>query len=209
MAATRGPSKSFPPTPAFSYSVTVNVKWGFLHTASRASNLKNDRLARLAKSLDALAAVDENAIEKAREISSVRRHAALELHAICGNFVRELNGLTTETVIEFDPLTYRAEHFRDDGVNLFQINIRGRILQIEFESTAESACTENFRVPYLLEGAVRCFNQQLLEKHIIEEHSIFYTLEKNRNVWRFFDQRTYRTGPVDGDYLASLMEHLI
>ncbi len=69
--------------------------------------------------------------------------------------------------------------------------------------------TEEFRVPYILSGAIRCFNQQLLEKDLIEEQLLFYTLEKSRNLWRFFDARTYRSGPFDTDYLTSLMEQLV
>jgi len=64
-------------------------------------------------------------------------------------------------------------------------------------------------VPYILSGAVRCFNQQLLERDLIEEQLLFYTLEKSRNLWRFFDVRTYRSGPVDAEYLISLLEQLV
>jgi len=148
-------------------------------------------------------------VQRAREISGMRRQAALELHAVCGNFVHQLNALLMDTVLEFDPETYRPEHFHDDGVNLFQINARGRILQIEFESTAELTATENFRVPYILEGSARCFNQQLLDKQIIDEHALFYTVERARQLWRFFDARTYRTGLVDTGYLIGLMEQLV
>jgi hypothetical protein len=44
---------------------------------------------------------------------------------------------------------------------------------------------------------------------MIEEQLLFYTLEKERKMWRFFDARTYRSGPFDPEYLASLMERLI
>jgi len=44
---------------------------------------------------------------------------------------------------------------------------------------------------------------------LIEEQLLFYTLEKDRKMWRFFDARTYRSGPFDQEYLASLMEQLI
>ena len=69
--------------------------------------------------------------------------------------------------------------------------------------------TEDFRVPYTLEGFVRAFNQELLDKDIIEEQLIFYTLEKGGKMWRFFDARTYRSGQFDQGYLVSLMEQLI
>jgi hypothetical protein len=189
--------------------VTVRAKWGFKPAEAGASHPKKDRLTRLAKKVDALARKDETAIRRTREITSLRRQAAVELHSICGGFVRELNGLLVETALEFAPEIYRQEHFRDSGANLFQINARGRILQIEFECTPELTSTENFRVPYTLEGAVRCFNQQLLEKQLIEEQALFYTVERSRNLWRFFDARTYRSGVFDLDYLVSLLEQLV
>ena len=106
------------------------------------------------------------------------------------------------------PTRILAEFLRDTGVNLLQINVRGRILQIEFASTPEMISTENFRVPHILEGSIRCFNQETLEQAVIEEQFIFYCLEKKRKLWRFFDARTYRSAPFDEEYLISLMEQL-
>jgi hypothetical protein len=171
--------------------------------------LQRERLKKLAKRIDALAQKDETVIQRTREITALRREAAGELHEICAAFVRELNELLAETVLELHPEEYRPEGFQENGVNLFQINARGRILQIRFEAPPELISTENFRVPYILEGAVRCFNQQLLEQELIEEQLIFFTLEKLRNLWRFFDARTYRSGPCDVDYLIGLMEQLV
>jgi hypothetical protein len=187
----------------------VSVKWGFPRHSAGGSSQRRDRLKKLAKSLEALARKDESVIRRADEIGSLRRQAAAELHGICGDFVRELNQLLIEIELEFDPQKYSPESFQDDGVNLFQINARGRILQIKFEATPELTSTEEFRVPYILSGAIRCFNQQLLEKDLIEEQLLFYTLEKSRNLWRFFDARTYRSGPFDTDYLTGLMEQLV
>ena len=190
--------------------VAVKAKWGFKAASARGpSQPGSDRLKRLAKSLDALARKDENGIRRAREISSLRRQAALELHGICGDFVRDLNQFLSEIELEFHPEEYGPENFQDTGINLFQINARGRILQIKFEATPELISTEDFRVPYILSGAVRCFNQQLLEKDLIEEQLLFYTIEKSRHLWRFFDARTYRSGPLDADYLTGLMEQLV
>jgi len=190
--------------------VAVKAKWGFKAASARGpSQPGSDRLKRLAKSLDALARKDENGIRRAREIGSLRRQAALELHGICGDFVRALNQFLSEIELEFHPEEYGPENFQDTGINLFQINARGRILQIKFEATPELISTEDFRVPYILSGAVRCFNQQLLEKDLIEEQLLFYTIEKSRHLWRFFDARTYRSGPFDADYLTGLMEQLV
>ncbi len=189
--------------------VAVKASWNVRPQAGGAPPAHLERLRKLAKSLDALARKDEGVIRRAREIALWRRQAALELHTICAAFVRDLNALLVETPLAFDPPDYGPDHFQDGGVNLFQINARGRILQIEFESTPELSSTENFRVPYILEGAVRCFNQQLLEKQVIEEQALFYTTEKSRNLWRFFDSRTYRSGPFDASYLTGLMEQLV
>jgi hypothetical protein len=108
-----------------------------------------------------------------------------------------------------DPPAYDPAQFRDSGPNLFQISVRGRIVQVEFEATAEMLSTENFRVPYAIEGAVRAFNQALLEKESIEEQLIFCTVEKGGHSWKYFDSRTYRSGPLDEDYLAHIFELLI
>jgi hypothetical protein len=190
--------------------VTVKTQW-----LSKAAEPKghskpgNERLKKLAKCLDALSLKDENGARRANEIGLLRREAARELHAVCGDFVRALNGLLSEMKLEFAPEEYGADNFQDNGINLFQINARGRILQIKFEATPELVSTEDFRVPYILAGAVRCFNQQLLETNLIEEQLLFYTIEKSRSMWRFFDARTYRSGPVNADYLTGLLEQLV
>lgn len=190
--------------------VTVNAKWGLKAAGgSRSAHPGSDRLRKLAKSLDALARKDEVRLHQAGEIGSLRRQAAVKLHGICGDFVRDLNQLLSEIELEFHPEDYGPDNFHDEGINLFQINARGRILQIKFEATPELISTEDFRVPYILAGAVRCFNQQLLEKDLIEEQLLFYTMEKSRHFWRFFDARTYRSGPFDAVYLTGLMEHLV
>jgi len=188
----------------------VKAKWRFkAGSAGRPSQPGSDRLKRLARSLDALARTDEVRIRRAREIGSLRRQAALELHGICGDFVRDLNQLLSAIELEFQPVDYGPENFQDEGPNLFQINASGRILQIKFQATPELISTEDFRVPYILEGAIRCFNQQLLERDLIEEQLLFYTIEKSRQLWRFFDARTYRSGLFDADYLTSLKEQLV
>ena len=79
-----------------------------------------------------------------------------------------------------DPPDFGQEAFREEGRNLIQMNVRGRILQIEFGSTEELVSTEEFRIPYTMDGSVRAFNQDLLEKDIIEEKLLYYTLEKDR-----------------------------
>ena len=125
------------------------------------------------------------------------------------SFVDHINRHLSKTEVNFDPPDFTPESFSDEGLNLLQINARGRILQIEFQATDDMISTENFRVPHILEGSVRCFNQEKLEEAVIEEQFLFFCLEKKRNLWRFFDARTYRSGPFDEEYLISLMEQLI
>ncbi len=167
------------------------------------------RLRRLAASIDALADKDEKMLEEPRRIDALRRAAALELHRICGQFVSSVNALLKRTEIMLDPPEFSERAFREDAPNLIQINARGRILQLEFAATPGLLSTEDFRVPYTLEGAVRAFNQDLLDRAAIEEQLIFYTVEKRQSLWRYFDARTYHSGPFDRDYLMLLMERLI
>lgn len=167
------------------------------------------RLKRLAEHIETLGKKDEAVAAHAREIIELRSLAAAELHAICADFVRSLNQILAESVVRLDPDEYAGDGFHEDGANLFQINVRGRILQVEFKATPELVSTEEFRVPYTLEGTVRAFNQRLLEKDLIEEQMLFYTVESHRRMWRFFDARTYRSGPFDREYLLTLMEEIV
>ena len=105
--------------------VTVNAKWGFGTVVSRASYLsKKDRLKRLARRIDALTRLDQTVIQRTREITALRRQAALELHAVCAAFVRDLDALLNETSLELDPtepawlLDYRRYLDRVDKVCL-------------------------------------------------------------------------------------------
>jgi hypothetical protein len=173
------------------------------------TNSLDARLRRLANSIDSLLEKDERLLRRAHEVAEARRAAARDLHAICREFVGSLNRMLERSAVDLDPPVFGNDAFQEDMPNLLQINVRGRILQIVFRATSELVSTEDFRVPYTLEGTVRAFNQELLEKDLIEEQLIFYTLEKHRKLWRFFDARTYRSGPFDVEYLISLMEQLI
>lgn len=167
------------------------------------------RLKRLAENIQALTEKDEAVVRRTSEIIEVRRAAAAELHTICAEFVNSLNRLLGNVEVSLDPHDFPPDAFQDHIPNLIQINIRGRILQVEFEVTPELVSTEDFRVPYTLQGYVRAFNQALLDKDLIEEQLIFYTLEKEKKMWRFFDARTYRSGAFDQEYLITLMEQLL
>ena len=170
---------------------------------------KEERLRRLARQIEALAQKDERLLEKARDIAALRRRAACELHAVCAGFVRSLNGLLPQAVLELAPPEFPPETFRDPGMNLIQINAQGRIVQIAFESTPELVSTEHFKTPYVLEGEVRAYNQEMLERIETENQLLFFCLEKEGNVWRVFDRRAYHTSLFNEEYLVGLMERLV
>lgn len=172
-------------------------------------NTLDSRLKRLAENIQTLAEKDEAVMRHARDIISVRHAAAAELHSICAEFANSLNRLLSSAEVALDPPGFAPNAFQGHTPNLIQINIRGRILQVEYEATPELVSTEDFRVPYTLQGSVRAFNQALLDKNLVEEQLIFYTLERDKKLWRFFDARTYRSGPLDQEYLVSLMEQLL
>jgi hypothetical protein len=167
------------------------------------------RLRRLARNIETLAEKDELVVRRAKEIAGLRRRAAAEIYSVCAGFVDSLNTLLSGPVVALDPPAFPHEAFREAGANLIQINVRGRILQVEFRATAELLSTEDFRIPYTLGGSIRAFNQALLEKDLIEEQLIFYTVERRQAMWRYFDARTYRSGEFDRDYLISLMDQLV
>jgi hypothetical protein len=173
------------------------------------ANSADARFKKLAASIEALAQKDELAEAHAREIADMRDAAAAEIYSICAEFVSGLNRLLPCPEVIIDPADTGPVRLQERSHCLIQISVRGRILQIEYDHTPELVSTEEFRVPYTLAGSVRAFNQELLEKDLIEEQLIFFTLEKHRRMWRFFDPRTYRSGPLDRDYLISLMEQLI
>jgi hypothetical protein len=164
---------------------------------------------RLAQNIDALAEKDRGFLSMARQMEQVRRAAASEIYAICRDFVNSLNRLMAKGELMLDPEQFSDAAYREDAINLVQISVRGRILQVGYSATTELVSTEDFRVPYTLAGSVRAFNQELLAKELIDEQLVFYTVEKDRRMWRYFDPRTYRSGTFDQEYLVSVMEELI
>jgi len=178
-------------------------------SANDAQQSQDARLKRLAENIEALASKDEALMRHAHEIVDLRRTAASELYNCCWDFVSSLNRLLPANEVTLDPPDFPPDAFQEHIANLIQINVRGRILRVEFEATPELISTEDFRIPYTLQGFVRAFNQALLEKDLIEEHCIFYTVEKNQRQWRFFDARTYRSGPFNQEYLIGVIEQLL
>ena len=99
-------------------------------------------------------------------------------------------------------------YFASREINLFQIRSQGREMQITFQATPQLFSTEKFPIPYVLEGELRTFNQQMLERFEIRSQSLFFCVNHDGAVWRAFDWRNPRATPVGGDLLASLMERL-
>jgi hypothetical protein len=171
--------------------------------------MPKDRLKKLAQELDALSRRDEMQIRLARQVGEQRKSAAADLHALCAAFVESVNKLVSNVKLELAPEQFQPDLFQETETVLFQINARGRIVQIAFEAPEASISTENFRIPYILQGEVRWFNQELLEATGVQLHQLFYCLEKSGNDWRFYDPKTHRTGLVDQDYLIAVLEKLV
>ena len=167
----------------------------------------DDAIVRLAKQIDA-ARKSEPSLVNAEEVAALRRQGACQLHQICAEFVSSLNSRLSHSALELSPPTYAPEMFRESGVNLIQISSQGREMQITFQATPQLFSTEKFPVPYVLDGEVRTYNQRMLEHFEIRSHLLFFCLNENAAVWRFFDWRGPRTASVDRDLLVSLMERL-
>lgn len=177
--------------------------------AAKWKRTRPDRLTRLAEAIEAVAETDRKVIAESAQVDRLRSRGAVELHRICRAFVDDLNSRLTEPAMRLDPPSFTEENFHDEGLNLFQINLRGRVLQIDFEPTAELREDDDFRKPYVLRGAVRSYNQDQLEHSSIDEQMIFYCPEGETGHWYFFDGRTYRSGRLSEHYLISEMEKLL
>lgn len=169
----------------------------------------HDRLKRLAESIDALVERDEAQARRAIEIGEHRRRAACELFAICQRFVRDVNEMLERTQLELDPPDFPPDSFREYDANLIQIHVRGRVLQIEFQAPDTLISTEDFRVPYILEGAIRSFNQDLLDRNAVDERLLFFCFDRADTGWRYFDARTYQSGMLTEQYLITVMESIL
>jgi hypothetical protein len=168
-----------------------------------------DRIRKLAQQIDSIAQRDEERIRQARQIAELRGKAAVELYGICADFVTALNSATAKVKLELSPQDYTEESFADPGPNIFQINAAGRVIQLTFTVQEPMASTENFRTPYILEGAVRWFNQESLDGLRIREHLLFCTLVRARYQWVPVDRQTNRRIALDYDYLADRFEELL
>lgn len=171
--------------------------------------LDEGKLKRLARRLNSLADRNAERLREEKEVVDQRREGAKELHVICSNFVRVVNHESARVQLVLSPPEYEASHFRESGPNLFQITASGCIIQVAFEATESFHSEENYRKPYVMEGAVRWFNQESLEGLGIGEDHLFLCLNKDERSWEHFDPKTHHHGPFDEDYLADLLEKLL
>ncbi len=120
-----------------------------------------------------------------------------------------LNALLARPLVEFSPAEFTAQSFRDDAANIFQINVSGRVVHIEFRATEAPSSTEKLATPYIIEGAVRAFNQELLDLSVIPEQQVFCCPQGARMNWVWLDPRSQRTSPLDQERLISILERLM
>ena len=162
---------------------------------------------RLARQIEAAIKSERLSVD-AKAVRELRQRGAAELHRVCAEFVSSVTKNLSKAEIELAPLAYSPETFHEAGVNVMQISSQGRQLQITFAAGARPVSTEKFRVPYVLEGEVRAYNQKMLERFEIVTHSVFYCVGEEVSGWRFYDWRTLHTGPVNQDFLVELMATL-
>jgi len=167
------------------------------------------RLKTLARKIETVARKDLEQVRKAQEAVRLRSSAAAELHAVCRELVDAINGLLAKPLVELSPAEYTPESFHEDGPTVFQINVSGRIVQLEFRATDAPSSTEKLATPYVLEGAVRAFNQELLDLLLVPEHQLFCCPQAGKLNWVWFDTRAQRAAPLDQERLISLLERLM
>ena len=164
----------------------------------------DDTIAKLARQIDATRR-EERFLAGGEEVTDLRVQGACELHRICADFTHSVNSKLSEPLLELSPPLYSPASFRQAGPNLIQIASQGRQMQITFEKPERAVSTEKFFAPYILEGEVRTYNQQMLKRFEIRSRMLFFCVERETGLWRFFDWRTRSTGLFDRGVLVSLM----
>ncbi len=171
--------------------------------------LHEARFRKLAQRIEELRLKDE-ALERSRcKVLDDRRQAVRKLWETCRNFADQLNKYAGDDKIELSPNQPPNDCPDEQAVELI-LNVRGRVLLLDLRAPANLISSDNFKRPYILEGDVRFFNQELLESNRVEEHSIFFCPDEGpRGDWLFWNVRTYKIGPVDENYFASLLEQIL
>ena len=177
--------------------------------------MAEDRFQRLAQKIETLRRKDDAAAHRRNEILAQRGVAVQRLHEICTQFVARINTMLKDDQLDLVPVD--PPECVDDCNLQIMMNVRGRILLINLEAPASLASTDNFRKPYILQGEVRFFNQELLDEALVEEHGLFFcpgegnkdAQGRREGAWLYWNARNYKSGPVDEAYLAGLMEQLM
>jgi hypothetical protein len=172
-------------------------------------SVTEQRLQKLARKLDAIPAKDAERIAQAREMEHKQQAAAAELHQLCSAFVASLNAVLREMTVEFTPAEFTPASLDAPSGALFQINASGRIVQITLHCKETAVSTEHFRVPYILEGRIRSFNQDLLDRQEINEYQIFYCVDRTEESWRYFDTRSRTSGRITREFLIDLLDQIV
>jgi hypothetical protein len=148
-------------------------------------------------------------VDDSARVEQLRVTGALELHRICQAFTEALNARLSQPSLILDPGEYPPSSYNDGTPCLFQINLRGRLLQIEFSASEELYSTEEFRLPYVLSGTIRSFNQEFLDHDSVDEKAIFYCADGNGARWHYFDSRTHVAGVLAQDFFVAAMTRLL
>src|SRR5579871_500283 len=178
--------------------------------------MAEDRIRRLARKIEDLRRKDESSATRRKEIHRQRVEAARILHCVCETFVGNVNKLIKEDQMSLVPGEFAGEGVEDSRWQ-YMLNVRGRVLLIDLEPPPQLVSTELFCKPYIMQGEVRFFNQELLDDSRVEEHGLFYcpgegvkdSSGRRQGALLFWNGRSYKSGPVDDSYIAELMEQLM
>ena len=170
---------------------------------------RDDRFQKLAHRIEELRRKDEAAHERRTQIGQRRTEAIQRLWHICSNFANHLNSYVEHDQMRLSPPEPPGEFPEGNHLQLL-MNVRGRILLLDIGAPADLVANDNFKKPYILEGEVRFFSQELLEEEHVEEHGIFFCPDEGpQGTWMYWNGRNYKSGRVDENYLASLLEQIL
>ncbi len=168
-----------------------------------------ERFRKLARRIEELRRKDEEVQTFRTKVRASRQEALQRLWGTCRSFADALNAYVNHDRLELTPPDPPDELPDEDPIQLM-LNVRGRVLLLDLRAPENLIASDNFKKPYILEGDVRFFNQELLESDRVEEHGIFFCPgEGERGAWLFWNMRSYKSGVVDEGYLASLLEHIL
>lgn len=164
---------------------------------------------KLAGRIEELRRKDEVIYRHRDKVRQQRTEGIRRLWEICRLFAEHLNSYVGEDRLELSPADPPQEISDDTQVQLL-LNVRGRVLLLDIRPPNSLVAAENFKKPYILEGEVRFFNQELLEDDRVEEHGVFFCPSEGQDgAWLYWNGRTYKSGRVDEDYLAGLLEQIL